>query len=273
MIEVSSFQATDLWSAPPIVAVTSLHPDHLDWHGSLAQYVADKLSLCTKPGARRVVANGADSMLREHAALLGAAPRWVMPGSDAWIDALDLRGAHNRMNALIARACLSEAGLDADDEAIAAAALGFEPLPSRLRSVATLDGVEFIDDSLSTNVLPTIAALSVFPHRRVGLLVGGHDRQIDYAPLADFLGRRQAPTLVVTMPDNGDRIARALDGSAGAVEIERSDALEDAVHRAWRWAQPDGVVLLSPAAPSFGRFADYRDRSDAFIRAVRGCAG
>ena len=52
VIEVSSFQATDLASSPPVVAVTSLHPDHLDWHGDDETYFADKLSICTLPGAR-----------------------------------------------------------------------------------------------------------------------------------------------------------------------------------------------------------------------------
>jgi UDP-N-acetylmuramoylalanine--D-glutamate ligase len=269
-IEVSSFQVMDLWSAPPVVAVTSLHPDHLDWHGTAERYFTDKLSLCTKPGALHVIANGADALLREHASLLGD-PEWVMPGGDAWIGALGLRGEHNRMNALIAARCLHHLGIDDDLEMAAA---GFEGLPSRLRSVATVGGVEFVDDSLSTNVLPTMAAVSVFPERRLALLVGGYDRQIDYAPLAHHLRERTAPTLVLTMPDNGDRIGASLKASTSldastSLEVERGDDLDTAVRRAWEWAQPDGVVLLSPAAPSFGRFADYRARSEAFMRAVR----
>ena len=57
-------------------------------------------------------------------------------------------------------------------------------LPSRLTPIGTVDGVTFVDDSLSTNVLPTLAALDAFPGRRIALIVGGHDRGIDYAPLA-----------------------------------------------------------------------------------------
>ncbi|HLM89542.1 MAG TPA: Mur ligase family protein, partial [Streptosporangiaceae bacterium] len=51
VIEVSSYQATDLPCTPPVTAVTSLHPDHLDWHGGVEQYYRDKLSMCTQPGA------------------------------------------------------------------------------------------------------------------------------------------------------------------------------------------------------------------------------
>ena len=52
VIETSSYQVTDLWSAPPVVAVTSLYPDHLDWHGDAERYFTDKLSLCRLPARR-----------------------------------------------------------------------------------------------------------------------------------------------------------------------------------------------------------------------------
>ena len=68
--------------------------------------------------------------------------------------------------------------------ALRAAAAGYQPLPSRLTPIGTVGGVTFVDDSLSTNVLPTLAALDAFPGRRIALIVGGHDRGIDYAPLA-----------------------------------------------------------------------------------------
>ena len=274
VIEVSSYQATDLWSAPPVVGVTSLHADHVDWHGSAARYYADKLSLCTKPGAQHVVANGTDPLLRAHERMLGPAPRWVVPthGADEWwVAALGLRGEHNHTNAVIAGACLIAYGVVASPDALAAAAAGFDGLPSRLRSILTVDGVEFVDDSLSTNVLPTIAALSVFPDRRVALLVGGFDRRIDYGPLAACLATRATPLLVVALPDNGARIEEAIAGCSPMVEVVRAAGLDDAVPRAWRWARPDGVVLLSPAAPSFGRFTDYRARAAAFAAAAARC--
>jgi UDP-N-acetylmuramoylalanine--D-glutamate ligase len=265
VIEVSSFQATDLSSAPGLVAVTSLHPDHLDWHGSEERYYADKLSICTKPGARRTVANGCDAVVRAHASLLGNV-RWVTDATPSWIEQLGLRGSHNRINAAMAAACLEEMGVQVTGGALAEAASGFEGLPSRLQTIAARDGVEFVDDSLSTNVLPTKAAVEVFAGRRVALLVGGHDRNIDYAPLATFLARRPDPVLVVAMPDNGPRIHAAM--VEAGVQSALVGSLEDAVVRGAAWARPDGVVLLSPAAPSFGRFADYRARAAAFAEAV-----
>jgi UDP-N-acetylmuramoylalanine--D-glutamate ligase len=204
------------------------------------------------------------------------------------MDRLGLPGRHNRRNALIARAVLralgAAAGDDAlarqaaDDELLARAADGFTPLPSRLTPVGTVDGVTFIDDSLSTNVLPTLAALDSFPGRRVALIVGGQDRGIDYAPLAEGVRRRGAPTYVLALPDSGPRIAATFAATEATADhkfagIQDCQDLDEAVTRAFGWAKPDGIVLLSPAAPSFGRFRDYRDRGDHFAAAMEALAG
>ncbi len=278
VIEVSSYQATDLPCSPPVVAVTSLHPDHLDWHGGEDAYYRDKLSACSQPGADLTVANGDSDLLRERAGLLGPRVEWVRaagdPGAD-WMTPLGLLGEHNRRHALIARACLRALGVPqaSDDGALRAAAAGFTKLASRLQAIGEVNGVTFVDDSLSTNVLPTLAALAAFPGRRVALIAGGHDRGIDYRPLAAGLAAREAPTLVLTVPDSGPRIQAAIEaGRPGKVELAACDDVPAAAVRGFGWAQPDGVVLLSPAAPSFGRYRDYRDRGDAFARAMQDCA-
>jgi UDP-N-acetylmuramoyl-L-alanine---L-glutamate ligase len=90
--------------------------------------------------------------------------------------------------------------------------------------------------------------------------------------LGATIARRTAPTLVVTMPDNGPRIGQAIRDSAdGRVEVRDATGLDAAVETAFDWAPPGGVVLLSPAAPSFGRFGDYRERAAAFAAAASRC--
>ncbi|MGD0609320.1 MAG: UDP-N-acetylmuramoyl-L-alanine--D-glutamate ligase, partial [Streptosporangiaceae bacterium] len=274
VIEVSSYQATDLPYSPPVVAVTSLHPDHLDWHGGVEQYYRDKLSACSQPGAELTVANADSDLLADRAALLGPRVEWVSaddePGSD-WMDPLGLPGRHNRRNALIARRSLVAMGVPgaADDTRLRAAARGYQPLASRLTSIGTVGGVTFVDDSLSTNVLPTLAALDAFPGRRIALIVGGHDRGIDYAPLAAGVLARPAPTYLLTLPDSGPRIHAAVERLGPTAGVTDCPDLATAVTAGYQWARPDGVVLLSPAAPSFGQFRDYRDRAEAFAHAMR----
>lgn len=276
VVEVSSYQATDVASSPPVTVVTSLHPDHLPWHdGSVERYYADKLSLCHQPGAVVTIANGDSDLVRERVELLAPRVRWVgvdAVGESGWTAELGLLGAHNHRNALLAQGALIEAGIAeaADEGALGRAAAGFVQLESRLTPVATVDGVLFVDDSLSTNVLPTLAAVEAFPGRRVALLVGGADRDIDYTSLADGLTDRAAPTLVVVLDsDSGPRIAAALDG---AVDVRAGGDMTSAVAIAAAWARPDGVVLLSPAAPSFDRYRDYKAKSTDF-RAAIGSAG
>jgi UDP-N-acetylmuramoylalanine--D-glutamate ligase len=279
VIEVSSYQAVDVAVSPPVVAVTSLHPDHLPWHRDDPEvYYRDKLSLAARPGADLTIANGDSALIRERRALLGPRVRWVCATDDPdamWLAPLQLLGVHNRRNALIARAVVAALGVaEADDPAaLEAAAAGYGGLPSRLQAIGTVDGVTFVDDGLSTNVLPTLAAVEAFPDRRVALIVGGQDRGIDYRALGEGLRARRVPLHVVTTPDNGSRIRRELESADPGPAISAVDApdLDEAVRVAYEWARPDGVVLLSPAAPSFGQFRDYRDRGAAFAAAAHRC--
>jgi UDP-N-acetylmuramoylalanine--D-glutamate ligase len=279
VIETSSYQVPDLTNGPPVVAVTSLSPDHLDWHGSVERYYADKLALCTKTGVRTVIADGSNATLRQQAVAMGPHVQWVDAGDPRfggpWVRALGLTGEHNVRNAAMARAVLRSMGVaEAEDAArMEAAAEGFRGLPSRCHSIGHLGLVEFVDDSLSTNVLPAQAALEAYGDRPVALLVGGHDRGLDYAPLGQAVARRTVPTLVVTVPDNGPRIGNAIREVAGdAVEVIDAAGLEEAVATGWGWARNNaGLVLLSPAAPSFGRYADYRERARAFAAAAAAC--
>ncbi|MGH9045477.1 MAG: UDP-N-acetylmuramoyl-L-alanine--D-glutamate ligase [Acidimicrobiales bacterium] len=270
VVEVSSFQATDLRCSPPVVAVTSLHPDHLDWHGSVERYYADKLSICTKPGADLVIADGTSAELAAQVHQLGKRIEWIsQPSGGSWADALGLRGSHNRRNALIARACLLASGVQeaADDDLLETAAQGFTPLDSRLVEIGSLSGVTFVDDSLSTNALAAIAAIECFDSQPLAIILGGADRGIDYTALAERIVARREPTFVVTMPASGARMHATLDAVTqdhDHLDVTDTDDLQTAVAKAFSWATPGAVVLMSPAAASFGQFRNYKERSAAF---------
>jgi UDP-N-acetylmuramoylalanine--D-glutamate ligase len=271
VVETSSHQCLDVELGPAVVAVTSLGSDHLDWHRGEEQYVRDKLSICRRPGVHAVLADAGSAQLRSRAGLLGPAVEWVEPVG-AWAQELGLLGEHNRHNAEMARAVLLALGVQAasDEQALATAAGGFGGLPSRLRSITRAGGVEFVDDSLSTTVLPTLAAVDAFPGRRIALLVGGHDRGVDYRPLAEGLAGR-AELAVFTMPASGPRIGTLLS-AAGVTTSDHPD-LDRAVRAASAWCRGEGVVLLAPAAPSFGVYRDYADRAADFARVATALAG
>jgi UDP-N-acetylmuramoylalanine--D-glutamate ligase len=272
VVEVSSFQATDVAHSPGVVVVTALGEDHLDWHGTVARYHADKLSLTSQPGAGiSVVADTAT--LRANGYLLGGEVRWVRPERTELATALGLPGTHGASNVAVAIAALRAAGVEgSDDEArLAAAARGYVGLPGRFHEIARRNGMVFIDDSLATNPLPTIAALESVGEQRLALLLGGRDRGVDYRALVEAIAARTAPTLVVTLPENGPELG-ALVASSG-VEVVDAPDVQAAVGIAVAWSQGQGVVLLSPAAPSFAQFRNWEHRSEAFALAVASALG
>jgi len=284
--ELSSQQAAGLrWAggdaAPDVVVLTSLFPEHLDWHGSERAYYDAKLGLAG-PGTRVVVVNGEDERLvGELGALppgvrveqVGPGRRWSL-GEDAilrdgepFVDrsVLALRGRHNALNACLALAALEATGVEPDAARATAVLADFRPLEHRLESIPDASGVLFVDDSLSTSPYAAIEALKAFPGEEVVLLLGGKDRGVDYAPLADWLAAHPVAALV-GLPDSGPRILAEVAGGIPAVAVPDMD---HAV-RAARERVPAGCVGLRwRVAPSYGRYRDYADRADDFRRAIR----
>jgi UDP-N-acetylmuramoyl-L-alanine---L-glutamate ligase len=121
--------------------------------------------------------------------------------------------------------------------------------------------VLYVDDSISTTPEATIAALDVYRDRPVTVIVGGHDRGIDYTSLVQRLRASPRPGLVL-MDASGRRIGELL-GLGTAVET-----MDDAVGEARRITPTGGVILLSPAAPSYGRYRSFVERGADFARCV-----
>lgn len=147
---------------------------------------------------------------------------------------------------------------------VAAPALAsFRPLPHRLQPLGERDGFHWINDSISTTPLATLAALESLHGRAVTVLVGGHDRGVDWTPFVDTV-RRAPPNAIVCMGANGPRIEAALQAAAVACPLVRVDDLTAAIIEARARTPHGGVILLSPGAPSFDQFKDYAERGRRF---------
>ncbi|MFS8136593.1 MAG: UDP-N-acetylmuramoyl-L-alanine--D-glutamate ligase [Thermomonas sp.] len=280
VVEVSSYQTRDVAASgvrPGIAIVTNVFPEHLDWHGSEAQYVADKLALLTEAKPRIAVLNAADPRL---AALLlpdsevhwyGNAGGWHLRGDalyrgDAFVmdtTTLPLPGRHNRGNLCAVLTALEAFGLDAI--ALASHAADFQPLPHRLQALGECGGIAYVNDSISTTPHATLAALELYRERAVAVLVGGHDRGLPWQAFADAMGE-QSPAAVITMGQNGPRIFDLLTPVAAnrCFSLEQSADLPDAMAKARKALPHGGVILLSPGAPSFGAYKDYTARGRHF---------
>lgn len=279
-IELSSYQTRDVAASgarPQIAIVTNLHPEHLDWHGNEVRYIADKLALVTDAQPRVAVLNAADPRL---AALslpdseihwYGDAHGWhlredALYRGDAFVmdtASLPLPGWHNRSNLCAVLTALDAFGLDA--ASLAPHAASFQPLPNRLQPVGERDGILYVNDSISTTPMATLAALALYRDRPVALLVGGHDRGLPWDDFATAM-LTQAPRAIVTLGQNGPRIHALLDpiADASGFVVSAANDLAEAMAQACAALPTGGVVLLSPGAPSFGMYKDYVARGRHF---------
>jgi len=289
VLEVSSYQASEVEIGPDHAVLTALFPEHLDWHGGVERYYADKLRLLRASHVQSISVNATDHNAMAHTADLDRRVYGTAAGINAREGALydgdrrlaatssRLRGAHTLTNAAGALAAASafDANLLAQPELLQEWMRTFEPLPHRLQSIGVYGDVEYVDDSIATSPSATAAALDAFADRAVTLLVGGHDRSLPLDPLLEALARRAAPTLVCAMPTTGEHVADAIEEQVDVKDltIVRCDSLDDAVSIAHRRTAAGAVVLLSPAAASYDRFTSYAHRGAEFQRLVRVHAG
>ncbi|MDG4796793.1 UDP-N-acetylmuramoyl-L-alanine--D-glutamate ligase [Micromonospora sp. WMMD1082] len=288
VLELSSYQCSDLADSPRVAVVTALFPEHLDAHGGEREYYRDKLNLLAY-GPRTVVVNGADPRLAfelgDRAAVRAGTADSVNvaagPDGTAWFHLVDqplfpravlpLVGRHNEGNLCVALAVLGAIGVDLLDrkDALAVAVAEFQGLAHRLTEIADPSGLTFVDDTLATSPYAAIHAIDAYDGRPLTVIVGGNDRGVDYTPLREHLAERELT--VIGIPDSGPRIVEALDGLP-KVRTELVEDLAGAVQLARQVTPAGGVVLLSPAAPSYGRFRNFEHRSEVFAEAVRATA-
>ncbi|HSI93498.1 MAG TPA: UDP-N-acetylmuramoyl-L-alanine--D-glutamate ligase [Jiangellaceae bacterium] len=299
-LELSSFQLH--WTSSMTArsaAVLNVAPDHLDWHGSFDAYVAAKGRIYAGVETACVY-NVADPLterlVREADVVEGAraigftlgVPAVGMVGvvEDVLVDRAfvaerqraaaelasvsDVRPAapHNVANALAAAALARSIGVP--PVAVRDGLRAFEPEPHRMATVASIRGVDYVDDSKATN--PHAAAASLQAYDRVVWIAGGLAKGARF----DELARGAAERLRAVVLLGADRavIADALSRHAPeipVVEVSATDneAMDQVVAAAAEFAQPGDTVLLAPACASMDMFANYGARGEAFAAAVR----
>lgn len=322
VLELSSFQLHTTYSLNADAAtVLNITQDHLDWHGDMAAYAADK--------ARIFGANTIRVLNRDDATVMRmTAPKsqnsLITPDSGVitfgtgepdepnamglvnergvlWLatavagepsekklkkgelpepveitvnrlmpaDALKIRGLHNASNALAALALCRAAGLP-----LAPLLHGLREYagePHRVELVASIEGVDFYDDSKGTNVGATVAALQGLGKAFTGedqqilLIAGGDGKGQDFAPLAEPVSRYVRAVLLIGK--DAPAVRAAIEPS-GVPCFDMED-LPQAVRRAAGLARSGDCVLLSPACASLDMFTNYAHRAQVFVEAVR----
>ena len=287
--ELSSFQLRFTQVLRPTVAVLlNVAPDHLDWHGSMAAYRSAKARVwAAQEQADSAVVNADDAeavrTAQEHpppGRRLGFTLQAPVEGQVGVVDgvvtlvrqgeqipvvpveALRVTGPHNLANVCAAAAAAIAAG--AAPQALAGPLSGYGAGRHRLEHVATVGGVEYVDDSKATNPHAAAAALSAFPDGRVLWIAGGLGKGLSFTSLSPLIA--QAARAVFTIGTSGPEIADVARGAG--VAVTESHTLDAAVHAAAAMARPGDIVLLAPACASMDQFRDYAERGDAFRAAV-----
>ena len=281
VVELSSYQTADLAVDPEVAVLLNLFPEHLDWHGEVETYFRDKVNLLAHQQKGRAVVNRTDPMIEGFTASFHD-PVWfndrsgfhvedgmIREGDRRVMDAetVALPGVHNRSNVCAALAAVRALEPEVDPASLADAVASFRGLPHRLEPLGEKDGVLYVDDSISTTPQSAMAAIAAFAGRPVTVLLGGYDRGLDYGELARYVASGSVGW-VVTLPPSGTRIAEAIREQKGGPVVIEAEDLDEAVAAARRSTPPGGVVLLSPAAPSYGAFRNFEERGEAFAAAA-----
>jgi len=289
--EVSSFQLALTSTFHPRVAVLlNITPDHVDWHGSLESYAADKAQVFANlgpadvavidvddagsaPYASTVTAAGVPvvrvSLSRAYAdgATMsdGALVLETRGGALRLVDAEELliRGPHNVSNALAAAATAHALGVSPTD--LQWGLRSFSPIEHRLEPVGDVGGVEWFNDSKATNPDAVLKALAAFDDRPLVLLLGGRNKGNDFSELAKRVAESTVHD-VVAFGESAPSLEEAFASTATSVTV--SSGLQSAVEVASSLARPGDAVLLSPACASFDEFANYEQRGHVFKRLV-----
>ena len=274
VLELSSYQIADLAHAPRFAVFTNLYPEHVPWHGSVERYFADKLRLLELDRATIGVCNYQDRELR---ARVGGRENTVWYNQPRGFHVTDgqlfhgdelldtspfpLKGEHNLSN--LAAACTLLELIQIDVRAVLPQLANFHQLPHRLQEFTIGGDILCVNDSISTVPESTIAALKAYRGHEITLLLGGTERGQDYHELYNFLDGSSV-TRIVLLPPTGKRIFQELEGRKLSAEVIPAENLVEAMSIVFRQSNRGKVILLSPAAPSFGEFTNFEERGAAF---------
>ena len=292
--EISSFQLDDIKTFRPDIAIlTNITEDHLDrYEYKFENYIRSKFRIAMnqrpedhfiycaddevtmkyisdpKAIGFNILSNQLPISMRTElskGAFIKDGDMYVRTGEDfTSMSVFDfaLKGKHNQYNTMAA--CVAGATMDIRKDKIREAVQDFQGLEHRMEFVATIRGIEFINDSKATNVNSTWYALESMTKPTV-LILGGVDKGNDYS-LIEELVKEKVKAIICLGADN--RKIHEAFGNIVSTIVNTENAI-DAVQASFHFSTKGDVVLLSPACASFDLFKNYEDRGNQFKRAVK----
>lgn len=313
VLELSSFQLMDMQTCPEISVVTNVSPNHLDIHKSYEEYIECKKNIFKEQSEKGLVVLNFDNNVTRYFAseangkviffssknkldngiiydngVIKSCIDGVRRHIITIDDAISIYGIHNYENICAAVAATSSLV----EPAIQSRAIAkFKGVEHRLEYVKTINGVRWYNDSIGTSPTRTIAGLNSFDGKRVVLIAGGYDKNLDYQPIGKPIVEKTSALILIG--NTADKIEKAvkdelekqndnyINSNANLAKlfkpktlpIYRCNTLEECVDTANQLAKDGEVVLFSPASASFDMYKNFAERGEKFKELVHshGC--
>ena len=269
VLEMSSYQLMRLKRSPQIAVITSMFPEHLNYHGTLEAYTEAKKRIATFQNENDIVFfySGSEGAREIAETSHGTKQPYSDTDSPVALEDTHLIGAHNLHNIAGAAAVCRHLGIQ--DDGMRNVLKEFRGLPHRLQDLGIHHGIRWIDDAISTTPESAMAALQALAPNVKVLIAGGQDRGNDFTELGTSLpsfGVRH----IILMGESAPRIQDAIRDPD--IVIHHANSITEAVDIAktlptTKGGQPS-IALLSPASPSYGMFRDFEEKGEAFANAI-----
>ncbi len=270
VLELSSWQLQgwrDLKISPHISVVTNIYPDHQNYYkNSMAKYVHDKEEIFANQKKNDfLILNKNCSWCKNFSKKAKGKVIWFSVNDVSGMWSPKILGEHNLEN-IVAAVAVGKL-LDLSISKIKKVVESFRGVPGRLEFIKNIRGVKYYNDTTATMPEATIAALRAIGGNKIILICGGADKNLDFKDMAPVI-KKHAKALVLLNGTATPKLQKELQASGYKLQINIVDSMKEAVKAARQLARRGDVVLLSPAAASFGMFKNEFDRGDQFLKEV-----
>jgi len=277
--EISSFQLETIAAfKPPISAVLNITEDHLDRHHTMENYINMKSRIFENHSADDITVlnydNSITRKMKPPGKVVFFSAKEILPDGvyikDDYIYSGNDRIVELSKTKIMAENALAATALSlcagATPDVIAAGLLAFTGVPHRLEYIATIDGVEYYNDSKATNVDSAIKAIEN-ENGNVILIAGGYDKNTDFTPWVQHFAGKVAQVILI-----GETAGQIIDtcNRLGYTSYTQANSLQEAVNNTKKLARPGYKIIFSPACASFDMFKNFEERGDLFKSYVLG---
>lgn len=266
VVELSSYQLSDIRYSPHISVITNLFPDHMTYHGSVEEYYRAKLNILSHATPSNFfVYNPAYDTLLKAAQSSAAKPVKIMLDLPLSVSDSPLLGDHNMVNIKAAVTVSELCGVSVDSAV--RALKSFRPLQHRLEYVGEFDGIAYYDDAASTTPQSTVSAVKTLKSVDT-IFLGGEDRGYDFSELAKVICASSVNNIVL-FPDAGKTIKQSIMANCDReILFFDTESMEQAVAFAASKTKKGMICLLSTACPSYSLWKNFVEKGEEFARCV-----